>query len=272
MSSRTHYDVLEVAPTAAADEIKRAFRAQIARYHPDKVQHLGKEFQEMAAGRATDLTEAYRVLSNELQRAEYDRSLVAMPHAATMSPGSPGSPAPPAAAASPSTVPPPSPAGPAEPLSGQYAKERASRDQFVRKATFNRIRQALALVGSDYEDMEVPGFDIALAPKRKMFGSGNRPRLLGQFIDVVDAAAVAEAWALAVKSIPSPKDEICVLLLGSSLAPARELADAIGMQRRRNRTAKLTIIPVDVRTWDAHIPVDSPGVCKDLLTRLKGGN
>ena len=67
MSSKTHYDVLEVTPAAAADEIKRAFRAQIARYHPDKVQHLGKEFQEMAAVRAAELTEAYRVLSNESQ-------------------------------------------------------------------------------------------------------------------------------------------------------------------------------------------------------------
>ena len=42
MPSKNHYDVLEVAPRAPADEIKRAFRAQIARYHPDKVQHLGK--------------------------------------------------------------------------------------------------------------------------------------------------------------------------------------------------------------------------------------
>ena len=35
---------------APADEIKKAFRREIARYHPDKVQHLGQEFQEMAAG------------------------------------------------------------------------------------------------------------------------------------------------------------------------------------------------------------------------------
>ena len=62
---------------ADRDEIKRAFRQQIARYHPDKVEHLGKEFQEMAAHRAAELTEAYRVLSNDSQRAEYDRALAA---------------------------------------------------------------------------------------------------------------------------------------------------------------------------------------------------
>ena len=33
-------------------------RREIARYHPDKVQHLGPEFQEIAATRAAELTEA----------------------------------------------------------------------------------------------------------------------------------------------------------------------------------------------------------------------
>jgi len=46
------YILLGLGRNASLGEIKRAFRTQIARYHPDKVQHLGKEFQEMAAGRA----------------------------------------------------------------------------------------------------------------------------------------------------------------------------------------------------------------------------
>ena len=69
--------MLSVARDAPADDIKKAFRREIARYHPDKVQHLGKEFQDMAAGRASELNEAHRVLSNEVQRAEYDRALAA---------------------------------------------------------------------------------------------------------------------------------------------------------------------------------------------------
>src|SRR5437763_17057562 len=97
---KTFYQVLEIAPSAAAGEIKRAFRLQIARYHPDKVQHLGKEFQAMAAERAAELTEAYRILSNEAGRAEYDRTLAAGPP--------PHGPAPAAApAAAPSPPPPP---------------------------------------------------------------------------------------------------------------------------------------------------------------------
>ena len=74
MALTNYYELLEIAPDASADEVKKSFRAQIARYHPDKVQHLGKEFQSMAAERAAGLTEAYRILSDEGRRAEYDRA------------------------------------------------------------------------------------------------------------------------------------------------------------------------------------------------------
>src|SRR5213592_3141856 len=75
MMSKTFYQLLEIPPAATGDEIKRAFRIQIARYHPDKVQHLGREFQDLAAERAAELTEAYRILSDEQRRASYDGRL-----------------------------------------------------------------------------------------------------------------------------------------------------------------------------------------------------
>jgi len=263
---KNHYDVLEVASTAPAEEIKRAFRSQIARYHPDKVQHLGMEFQVMASGRAAELTEAYRVLSNETQRAEYDRAL------ATAGPPPAGPAVPPQPAPGTPSPAPSAPPQAEEPRSrAAPTKERASRDLFVRKATTDRIRQALAQTGTDYNETQAAGFDIALVPKPRLFGGGKRPRLLGRFVEPVDGAAVAEAWPLAVKWVASSSDGVCVFLMGSAVAPARELAEAIAVQRRRNPTANVTIIPVDVRTWDAHIPVDTHLVCKDLLTRLKSG-
>src|SRR5438093_4715051 len=72
---KNYYELLGLAQTAPHDEIKRAFRQQIARYHPDKVQHLGQEFQVMAAERAAELTEAYRVLSQRESRHAYDAEL-----------------------------------------------------------------------------------------------------------------------------------------------------------------------------------------------------
>jgi len=64
---------------------------------------------------------------------------------------------------------------------------------------------------------------------------------------------------------------VCVLLLGTALAPAGELAGEIADQRRKSRGARLTLIPIDARVWDAHMPLDAPPFAKTLLARLKSG-
>ena len=272
MPQKSHYDVLELAGTASAEEIKRAFRGLIARYHPDKVQHLGKEFQAMAADRAAELTEAYRVLSDEGRRGAYDRALNA---------GGAASSAPLPAAPPPSSSqeqPPPGAPPPVEPQpdshasrgGAQFTHERASRDEFVRKATLGRLRQALEGVDG-YDEASIHGFDFACVPKVKMFGRGKGPRLLGRFVSRVDRESLAETWAQAGRAPIPASEDVCIFLMGSSLAAPRELADAITEQRRKARSTRVTVVPVDARNWDAHMPMDAPAVAKDLLARLKKG-
>jgi len=277
---KNYYELLEIAQNSSADEVKKAFRAQIAKYHPDKVQHLGKEFQAMAADRAAELTEAYRILGDEGRRSEYDRTLAesggqaaaAAPASTATSAASPAHSAP-----EPYTPPPPSQPPPGGPASdtrtgGAFTRERGMRDEFVRKATMGRLRQALESVGGSYDQSELRGFDIALVPKKKLFGGTKNPRLLGRFVSVVDRAAIADAWAQAAKW--GAADEVCVLLMGTALAPAGELATEIGDQRRKHGRAgggKLVLIPVDARDWDARMPIDAPPIAKTLLERLKKG-
>ena len=268
MTSKNYYELLELAPQATADEIKRAFRAQIAKYHPDKVQHLGKEFQAMAADRAAELTEAYRILSDENRRAEYDRAFA---EGGVHTPAAASAPAAPSAAAAsqPSATPPP--AGAPTATGPQFRQERATRDEFVRKATMGRLRTALEAVGG-YDESAARGFDIALVPKKKLFSSTRNPRLLGRFVGTVDRDAVADTWAQAAKWAGG--DEACVLLMGTSFAPAGDLATEIGDQRRKHGRAgggKLVLIPVDARDWEARMPLDAPPVAKTLLARLKSG-
>lgn len=275
MALKNYYQLLEIPPNAPADEIKRAFRQQIARYHPDKVQHLGKEFQNMAADRAAELTEAYRILSDEGRRGEYDRAVdEAGGQITTADAAAP--PLPPAASGgtepAPGPAPPPPPPRSTEPQHGaQFKEERASRDEFVRKATVTRLRQALELIGGEYDDAQVRGFDIACVPKSKLFGRSKNPRLLGRFVSHVDREAVADAWTQASKWGDPTKDEVCVLLMGTSLAHAGELAGEIADQRKKARGARLTLIPVDARVWDAHMPLDAPAIAKTLLARLRTG-
>jgi len=114
------------------------------------------------------------------------------------------------------------------------------------------------------------GFDIAWAPKSKLFSRGKGPRLLGRFVACVDRDAVVDAWARAGTAGGST-DEVCVLLMGAAMAPAGELARAIAEQRRRQRGTTLTLIPVDARNWEAHMPLDAPGIAKTLLARLRTG-
>ena len=57
------YVVLGVPRLASQDEIKRAYREMMTKYHPDKVSHLGSEFREMARVRAEAINRAYEMLS-----------------------------------------------------------------------------------------------------------------------------------------------------------------------------------------------------------------
>lgn len=273
MALKDYYLLLEIAATAPADEVKRAFRVQIARYHPDKVQHLGREFQDMAADRAAELTEAYRVLSDEGRRAEYDRARAAESNAPGPAPASPPAsahrPAGPAAATA-APPPPPPAAEPATPRGAQFKQERATRDEFVRKATMSRFNQALVALGADYTAVQLRGFDVALVPKSKMFSRSKNPKLLGRFVSTVDGEAVADAWKGAGQW-GAENEDVCVFLMGTTLATAGELAKAIAEQRKKQRNLKVTLIPVDARNWDAHMPLDAPDIAKTLIARLKSG-
>ncbi len=56
------YRILEISPEAGPDEIKQAYRRQANRYHPDKVAHLGQEFQELAREKFHEIQWAYEEL------------------------------------------------------------------------------------------------------------------------------------------------------------------------------------------------------------------
>ena len=59
---RDPYAVLEIAPGASMEEIKAAYRRLVAQYHPDKVQHLGKDLQQLAETRFKEIQQAYDFL------------------------------------------------------------------------------------------------------------------------------------------------------------------------------------------------------------------
>jgi molecular chaperone DnaJ len=68
MSKKDYYEVLGVQKNATKDEIKKAYRKQAIKFHPDK-NPGNKEAEE----KFKEAAEAYEVLSNDEKRARYDQ-------------------------------------------------------------------------------------------------------------------------------------------------------------------------------------------------------
>ncbi len=68
MAKRDYYDVLSVDRNATTDEIKKAYRKQALRYHPDR-NPGDKEAEE----KFKEATEAYEVLRDREKRGLYDQ-------------------------------------------------------------------------------------------------------------------------------------------------------------------------------------------------------
>ena len=267
----TFYELLQVAPSASTDEIKHAFRREVARYHPDKVQHLGPEFQQIAGSKTAELTQAYKLLTNPARRAEYDE-LVAE---GAVSPATDAQP--PAPPRRPDPVPPDEPLPETPPASdgwetsSQFAQDREGASTMLRRATVIRVRHALADEFGDYAETPLRGFEVVCVPKPAFWRMKSPPRVLGRLVERVDGPAVTEAWGLAARMEKDTQRDLCVFLMGPVVASPGELAAAIAGQRRKPLPAggRLVMVPLSTQTWNAHVPSDAPPVVRALVSRLR---
>ncbi len=68
MAKRDYYDVLGISKSASKDEIKKAYRKQALKYHPDKTK--GDKTSEE---KFKEASEAYHVLSDDKRKTNYDQ-------------------------------------------------------------------------------------------------------------------------------------------------------------------------------------------------------
>lgn len=63
--TKSSYHILEIEPTVTDDEVKKAYRRMAVKYHPDKVSHLGEEFQKAAKEKFQNVNEAFQQIKKE---------------------------------------------------------------------------------------------------------------------------------------------------------------------------------------------------------------
>jgi DnaJ like chaperone protein len=59
------YKILEIEPAATDEAVKKAYRRMAMKYHPDKVTHLGEDFQKAAQEKFRTVNEAYETIKKE---------------------------------------------------------------------------------------------------------------------------------------------------------------------------------------------------------------
>jgi DnaJ like chaperone protein len=59
------YTILEIERSATVEEIKKAYRRMAVKYHPDKVHHLGPEYNKDAQEKFKKINEAYEKIKKE---------------------------------------------------------------------------------------------------------------------------------------------------------------------------------------------------------------
>jgi curved DNA-binding protein CbpA len=269
---KTHYQLLGLEPSADVEEIKKAFRREIARYHPDKVIHLGQEFQEMAATRAAELTVAYKTLTDAAQRAEYDAGLGAPGPRLQPPPAAPDPAAPvPTAQSAPTGDPAARPEPPPPPGNhARFAAERADRDHILRRAIVARVREAVQNLHGQVETPAVRGFDLAIVPVAKpRFLGAHPPRVLVKVVDTADAASITESWGLAARArLHAGKSPVVVLLFANRIPPQQELSKANDAIARQPKVAggpeEVAVIVVAAADWTCRMP---PG-CSSAVRKL----
>ena len=59
------YKILEIEKNATDADVKKAYRKMANKYHPDKVSHLGEDFQKAANEKFQKVNEAYEKIKKE---------------------------------------------------------------------------------------------------------------------------------------------------------------------------------------------------------------
>jgi curved DNA-binding protein CbpA len=172
----TYYDILGLAPTASADEIKAAYRHLATQLHPDKTPGANKAVLQLIEDRFKQVQGAYDTLKDKRKRAEYDATLRSADHQGSLPSPPPLSRKQRLRQQSPRTRP-----GAASKQRREFFTVGSSKTDVVRvQGTPTRLTSAYewnyGLSSVDFEDGRVVGWRSSMLSPLKVRMSEPRPR------------------------------------------------------------------------------------------------
>jgi curved DNA-binding protein CbpA len=72
---RTHYQVLDVSPTATREQVRDQYRRLVRLLHPDRYAAASEAERGLAERRMREVTEAWSVIGDAAARSRYDEEL-----------------------------------------------------------------------------------------------------------------------------------------------------------------------------------------------------
>ena len=246
--------LLGIALPASIDEVKRAYRRQISRYHPDKVHHLGEEFQVLAAEKSAQLTEVYRRLL-EANGSDERIDDVAVPNATPRE----------EPRVSDVSAPPP-----VHRMSSWQAVA-AGCPSLILTAAIDRVSQAVRLTLPRADEFTVPGFSGAWRTRADWRGLLKRRPIEGELLRApagdmpVDRPRVPR-----IRHLVSGVDGAIVivdLVVGPLAIEPQPSSNARPPSSRGERDVH--VVTLDAMTWKARMPPEAPAIAHLILARVR---
>ena len=249
--------LLGITLPASAEEVKKAYRRQIARYHPDKVHHLGEEFQVLAAEKSAQLTDIYHQL---LESGGCDPTVEATPIVSDEA-------APPAAAAS-------APAATTERVHrmSSWQAVAAGCPSLILSAATDRMIQCIRWTMPRAEELTVAGFSLACRTRPDWRGRIWQRRPSEGVLLRTPADTPSSGRRVRVRDLLPGVDGTVVLFdltLDARAGDRRETADNQTPASRAE--ADVFTVGIDAMTWKARVPPNAPEIAHQILARLRDG-
>ena len=251
---KDYYQVLRISRQAGATEVKRAYRRQISRYHPDKVHHLGEEFQVLAAEKSAQLTEVYHRLL-EANGSDERIEDVVMPDASPREEPRVGD----------AAMPPP-----VNRMSSWQAVA-AGCPTLILTAAIDRVSQAVRLTLPRVDEFAVPGFSGAWRTRADWRGLLKRRPIEGVLLRAAadDVPADRHRTTRIRHLVPGVDGAIVVFDLTVGPLPVDTQPSSSVRQASSRGERDVYCVTLDAMTWKARTPSEAPPIAHLILARVR---